>query len=86
MNPVQKGRVVSHDSGKRIKQIGRPHHHVHRMIDIPNKDHPGRRLDFVPAPSKGARGHVVLHDLHAIVVLELDAGHFVKGHDVPHAD
>ena len=40
----------------------------------------------VTATGERTRGHVVLHDLDAILVLEGDARHFVEGHHVPEPD
>ena len=40
----------------------------------------------VTATGERTRGHVVLHDLDAILVLEGDARHFIEGHHVPQAD
>ena len=43
-------------------------------------------IDLVTAPCKRTRRHIVLHDLDAVLVLEFDSGHLVKGDDVPQSD
>ena len=54
------------------------------VTDITYKHHGRRGVDLIPSPGKGTRGHVVLHNLNAIFVLERDARYFVKGNNVPH--
>lgn len=41
---------------------------------------------FFLAAGEGAGGHIVLHDLNAVFILEVDTGDFIERHTVPHAD
>ncbi len=58
---------------------------LYRLIDVAHKHHGGIGFHLLTAAGEGAGGHVVLHDLDAILFLEVDARHFIKGHKVPHA-
>ena len=82
---VEEGRV-DHGLGERGEQVARLDQRVHRLVDVADEDHRGVGVDRVPATGERTRGHVVLHDLHAVLVLERDARHFVEGHHVPKAD
>ena len=83
VHPIQEGGIRPHFHGKRIKQTGGFQQHIHALIDVANKDHRcGSSLRFLTA-DKGAGSHVILHDLDAVLVLEADTGHLVKGNAVP---
>ena len=82
---VEEGRV-DHRLGERGEQVARLHQRIHRLVDVADEDHRGVGVDRVTATGERARGHVVLHDLDAVLVLERDARHLVEGHHVPQAD
>ena len=85
MEAIEEGRI-DHGLREGGQQMAGLHQGVHGLVDIADEDHAGRGLDRVLAPGEGARGHEVLHDLHAVLVLEGDAGHLVEGHQIPEAD
>ncbi len=70
-------------SGKGGQEMAGLDQGIHRLVEIPDKDHGGIGVDRVPSPGEGTGGHVVLHDLHAVLVLKGDPRHLVKGHHVP---
>ena len=53
-------------------------------IDVEVADHHKAALgaNVFLAAAKLARGHVALHDVHAVLLIEGDAGHFVEADDV----
>ena len=86
VNTVKECRVGAHLRRERLKQRGGFQHNVHALVDIAHKYHGGRGRLLLFAARKGAGRHVVLHDLHAVFVLELNAGNLVKGNAVPQTD
>ena len=60
--------------------------HIHALIDVANKHHGSIGIFLFLAPGKRPGRHVILHDLHTVLVLELDASHFIECHAVPHAN
>jgi hypothetical protein len=70
-------------AGKGRQQVAGLHQRLDALVDVADKDHGGIGVDGLTATAEGARCHVVLHDLHAVVILEADTGHFVKGHHIP---
>ena len=83
VHTVEKCRVGAHFWRERVKQAGRFQQHVHALIDITDKDHRGRCSLFFFAASERTGGHVVLHDLHAVFILETNTGHLIKGNTIP---
>ena len=55
----------------------------HALVDIAHKNHGSVGADGITTTRKRAGGHVVLHDLHAVLVLEVDPRHFIKGNAIP---
>ena len=86
VNTVKECRVGAHLWRERLKQRGGFQHNVHALVDISHKHHGGRGCLFFLAARKRAGRHVVLHDLHAVFVLELNAGNLVKGNAIPQTD
>ena len=86
VHTIQECRIGTHFTRERLKQTGGFKQHIHTLIDIAYKDHTGRSRLFLFATSKGAGSHVVLHDLDAVFVLEVDACNLVKGHAIPQAN
>ena len=86
MDTVAESRVRSHFWRDRVEQARRFQQDIDRLVDIADKDHRCRSRFFFLAPGKGSRCHIVFHDLDTILVLEFDAGYFIKGHTVPQAD
>jgi len=60
-------------------------HVLHRTVDVPHKHHGGIGVDAFFPPAKGAVGHEPFHNLDAVFVFHIDAGHFVEGHHIPQA-
>ena len=60
------------------KKAGRFQQHIHALIDISDKDHRSGRGFFLLATGERAGRHIVLHDLDAVFVLEVDTGNLVK--------
>lgn len=86
VHTIQECRISTHFTRERIKQAGCFEQHIHTLIDIAYKDHTGRSRLFLFATSKGSGSHVVLHDLDAVFVFEVDASNLVKGHTIPQAN
>lgn len=40
----------------------------------------------LPCPGQRIRSHIVLHDLNAVIILELDPGDFIESDTIPKAD
>ena len=55
------------------------------VVDVANEHHRRRGVEGAAAAHEGSGRHVVLHDLNAVVILEVDAGHLIEGHHVPQA-
>ena len=85
MEPVKKGRI-DHGLREWRQQVAGLHHGLHRLVDVAHKHHGSTGVDGLAPTAEGAGSHVVLHDLHAVVVFEADARHFVKSHHIPQAD
>lgn len=68
------------------QKAGRFQQHIHALIDISDEDHRSGRGFFFLSTSEGAGRHIVLHDLDAVFVLEVNTGNLVKRHAVPQAD
>ncbi len=83
MDAVQEGGVICHDGGEGLKQVARFEDGVHTLVDVANKDHGCAGSLLLLAPGEGAGGHEVLHDLDAVLVLELDACNLIEGDAVP---
>ena len=78
--------VRSHFGREWVKEAGRFQQHIHALIDVADEDHRSGRGFFFLSTGKGAGCHIVLHDLDAVFVLEIDTGNLVKRHAVPQAD
>ena len=83
VDAVKEGRIGSHLRREGVKKAGGLEQHIHALVDVAHKDHRSTGRFFFLATGKGTGGHIVLHDLNAIFVLELDTGHLIKGHAVP---
>src|SRR6185503_4190623 len=58
---------------------------LNRLVDIANEGQTGIG-DHLYATREATVGHVVLHDLDRILILDLDAGDFVESYRVPESD
>ena len=58
---------------------------VHALVDIANEYHGRIRLNRLLATGEGAGRHVVLHDLDAVLILEVDTRHLVECDAIPQA-
>ncbi len=86
MDTIQESGVCAHFRRERIKQTTRFQQHIHALIDIAYKYHRSGGSFLFFSTGKGTRCHIVLHDLDAIFILELDARHLVKSNTVPQTD
>ena len=86
VHTVEERCVRSHFGREWVKETGRFQQHIHALIDIADEDHRSGCGFFFLATGKGAGRHIVLHDLDAVFVLEVDTGNLVKRHAVPQAD
>ena len=83
MQAIQKCSVCSHFRRERIKQARGFQQYIYALVDVAHKDHRGRGCLFLFATGKGTGSHIVLHDLDAVFILELDSGNLIKSHTVP---
>ena len=83
MQAIQKCSVCSHFRREWVKQAGGFQQHIHTLVNISHKDHRGRGCLFLFATGKRTGCHIVLHDLDAVFVLELDTSNLIKSHTVP---
>ena len=86
VHTVKERRVRSHFGRERVKEAGRFQQHIHALIDISDEDHRSGRGFFFLSTGKGAGRHIVLHDLNAVLVLEVDTGNLVERHAIPQAN
>ncbi|MNQ39953.1 hypothetical protein D3C85_535920 [compost metagenome] len=85
MEAVEEGRV-DHLFREGRQQVAGFHQGLDALIDVADKHHGGRGFHLLTAAAEGAGGHVVLHDLHAVLVLEIDPGDLVEGDHIPQTD
>ena len=86
VHTVKERRVRSHFGREWVKKAGRFQQHIHALIDISDEDHRSGRGFFFLSTGKGAGRHIVLHDLNAVLVLEVDTGNLVERHAIPQAN
>ena len=86
VHTVKERCVRSHFGREWVKEAGRFQQHIHALIDVADEDHRSGRGFFFLSTGKGAGCHIVLHDLDAVLVLEVDTGNLVERHAVPQAD
>ena len=86
VHTVEERCVRSHFGREWVKEAGRFQQHIHALIDVADEDHRSGRGFFFLSTGKGTGCHIVLHDLDAVFVLEIDTGNLVKRHAVPQAD
>ena len=85
MKSVEKG-CVDHLLREGGEQVTCFHQRFDALIDVADEDHGSGGFHLLTAATEGAGGHEILHDLHAVPVLEVDACHFVEGHHIPKTD
>ena len=66
---VEEGRV-DHCVGKWREEVARLHESIDGLVDVADENHRSVGIDGITASGERPRGHVVLHDLDAVVVLE----------------
>ena len=86
VHTVKERRVRSHFGREWVKKAGRFQQHIHALIDVADENHRSGRGFFFLSTGEGAGRHIVLHDLNAVLVLEVDTGNLVKRHAVPQAN
>ena len=86
VHTVEERCVRSHFGRERVKEAGCFQQHIHALIDVADKDHRSSRGFFFLSTGKGAGRHIVLHDLDAIFILEVDTGNLVERYAVPQAN
>ena len=79
-------RGVDHRFGERGEEVACLDERIDGLVDVADEHHRGIGIDRVAATGERSRGHIVLHDLDAVLVLEGDARDLVEGHHVPEAD
>ena len=61
--------------------------HLHQVldasVDIAHKDHRGIGIDTLLTTTERAIGHVAFHNLNAVLVVHVNACHFVESHHIP---
>ncbi len=85
VDAIEVGRIVVELLGKRIEQMRHLQHVLHGVVYIAFQHNGGIGVDLVASAGVAARGHVVLHDLHGISILEAHARHLVEGDAIPQA-
>ena len=83
MHSIKEGCIGSHFRWERIKKAGCLQEHIHALIDVSDKDHRGTGSLLLFTTGKRARCHVVLHDLDAIFVFEVNPSDLIKRHAIP---
>lgn len=86
MHTVEERCVRSHFGWERVKEAGCFQQHIHTLIVIADENHRSGCGFFFLSTSKGSGRHIVLHDLDAAFILEVDTGNLVKRHAVLQAD
>ena len=59
---------------------------LHRHVEVADQDQRPLRADALLAAAELARCHVPLHDVHAVLLVEGDAGDLVEAHHIVLAD
>ena len=83
MHTVEEGRIGAHLRRERIKQAAGLQQDIHALVDVADEHHRGAGGLFFLATGKRTGGHIVLHDLNAVFILEVDACYLIEGHAVP---
>ena len=86
MDAVKESCIRAHLRREGVKETGCFEQHIDALIDVAHKYHRGTGRFFFFAAGEGAGSHIVLHDLDAVFVLELDSGDLIEGHAVPEPD
>ena len=60
-----------------VKKAGSFEQDIHTLVNVAHKDHGGGGSLFFLATGKGTGGHVILHDLDAVLVFEPDTCHLI---------
>ena len=82
MHSIKEG-AINHGCRKRLEEMRCLKQIIHALVYVPDKYHRSIRLNSILTSRKGSGCHVVLHDLNAVFILEVDAGHLIKSHYVP---
>ena len=83
VHAVQECRIRTHLRREGIKQAAGLQQDIHALVDVADEYHRGAGGLFFLATGKRTGGHVVLHDLDAVFILEVNARHLIEGHAVP---
>ena len=83
MDSVKERRVRSHLRRERFKKAGCFKQHIHALIDVAHKDHRSTCRLFFLATGEGTGSHIVLHDLNAVFILEMNSGNLIKSDAIP---
>ena len=73
---------VNHGLGEGREEMGSFDHGFNTLVDIANENHRRRCTNFSFAACKGARRHVVFHDLDAIIIVKANSRHFIESDDI----
>ncbi|OPY25424.1 MAG: hypothetical protein A4E23_00092 [Methanomethylovorans sp. PtaU1.Bin073] len=85
VHPVEKCTVVVHLFRERREQVRGLEHRGNALVDVTYEYNGCIGIYLVLATGKGTGCHIILHDLDAILVLELDTCNLVKGYNIPQA-
>ena len=86
MKPVHERRVVPHLRRQWAQKMRDALLLLDIHIEVADHDEAAVSADLVLAAAELAGRHVALHDVHAVLLIEGDAGHLVEAHDVVLAD
>ena len=86
MEPVMESGVVAHFLGQRAEQVADALLLLDVDVEVADHDDPALAADALLAAAEFAGGHVALHDVHAILLVEGDTGYFVEADHVVLAD
>ena len=83
VDAVEEGAVVVEFGWERVEQVRCLEDVVHRVVDVALEHHGGVGGEALAAAVVGAVGHVALHDLDGVLVLEVHSRDLVEGDAVP---
>ena len=86
MDAVHQRRVIPHFRRHRAEQVANPLLVLHVHVEVADHDDAAVGPDALLAPAEFAGLHVALHDVHAVLLVEGDAGNFVEADHVVLAD
>ena len=86
MNPIHEGGVIPHLRRQRAQKMRDALLLLNIDVEVADHDDAAVSADLILAAAELARRHVALHDVHAVLLIEGDAGDLVEADDVVLAD